>query len=48
MKGMLTEIEKLKLPPPKVGHRFDFSDMGKALALFKSGKTVGKIVLNLK
>jgi alcohol dehydrogenase len=48
MKEMLTEIEKLHLPAPKVGHRFDFSEMGTALALFKSGKTTGKVALNLK
>ena len=48
MKEMLTEIEKLKLPPPMVGHRFNFSEMGKALGLFKSGKTTGKVVLNLE
>jgi NADPH:quinone reductase-like Zn-dependent oxidoreductase len=46
MMEMLTEIEKLKLPPPLVGHRFDFSEMDKALALFQSGKTTGKVVLN--
>jgi NADPH:quinone reductase-like Zn-dependent oxidoreductase len=48
MKDMLKEIEKLKLPAPIVGHRFDFLQMDEALALFKSGKTVGKVVLNLR
>jgi NADPH:quinone reductase-like Zn-dependent oxidoreductase len=48
MKELLTEIEKLKLPAPMVGHRFDFSQMGEALELFKSGKTTGKVVLKLK
>lgn len=47
MKEMLTEIEKLKLPAPVVGHRFDFSKMGEALALFQSGKTTGKVILNI-
>ena len=46
MKEMLAEIEKLELPPPMVGHRFDFLQMGEALTLFKSGKTTGKVVLN--
>lgn len=46
MKEMLAEIEKLKLPAPMVGHRFDFSQMEEALTLFKSGKTTGKVVLN--
>ncbi|MBT1706391.1 zinc-binding dehydrogenase, partial [Chryseosolibacter indicus] len=48
MKEMLADIEKLKLPPPLVGHRYDFSQMGEALALFQSGKTIGKVVLNIQ
>lgn len=47
MKAMLTQIENLKLPAPIVGHRFSFSQMGEALTLFQSGKTIGKIVLNV-
>lgn len=47
MKEMLTEIEKLNLPAPRVGHRFDFSKAGEALELFQSGKTTGKVVLNI-
>jgi alcohol dehydrogenase len=47
MLEMLTEIEKLKLPPPIVGHRFNFSQMAEALTLFQSGKTTGKVVLNI-
>lgn len=46
MKEMLIEIEKLRLPAPIVGHRFNFSQMGEALTLFQSGKTIGKVVLN--
>ena len=47
MKEMLTDLEKLKLPPPIVGHRFDFLQMHEALALFQRGKTTGKLVLNI-
>jgi NADPH:quinone reductase-like Zn-dependent oxidoreductase len=47
MKEMLHDVEKLKLPPPLVGHRFNFSQMSEALTLFQSGKTTGKIVLNV-
>jgi NADPH:quinone reductase-like Zn-dependent oxidoreductase len=47
MKEMLVEIEKLNLPSPIVGHRFDFMQMDEALKLFQSGKTMGKVVLNL-
>ena len=47
MKEMLTEIEALHLPPPIIGHRFEFSQMPEALTLFQSGKTTGKVVLNI-
>ncbi|HYG02564.1 MAG TPA: zinc-binding dehydrogenase [Chryseosolibacter sp.] len=47
MKEMLTEIEKLRLPAPIVGHRFGFEEMGEALALFQGGTTTGKVVVNL-
>jgi NADPH:quinone reductase-like Zn-dependent oxidoreductase len=47
MKDMLFEIEKLELPPPTVGHKFEFSKMHDALALFQSGKTTGKVILEL-
>lgn len=46
MREMLLEIEKLELPPPIVGHRFKFNEMHAALALFQSGKTTGKVVVN--
>jgi NADPH:quinone reductase-like Zn-dependent oxidoreductase len=42
---MLNDLEKLKLPPPLVGHRFEFSKMAEALVLFQSGKTTGKVVI---
>lgn len=47
MNEMLIEIGKLELPPPIIGHRFGFSEMGKALDLFQSGTTTGKVVLNV-
>lgn len=47
LKQMLSEIEKLSLPAPKVGHRFNFGQMREALALFQSGKTTGKVVLTI-
>jgi hypothetical protein len=48
MKEMLAEIEKLNLPAPVVGHRFDFDKMDEALKLFQSGKTMGKVVVNIE
>lgn len=47
MKEMLSEIEILQLPAPVVGHRFAFAEMHEALKLFQSGKTMGKVVVNL-
>jgi hypothetical protein len=47
MRDLLTEIEAIKLPAPLVGHTFAFDQMKDALLLFKSGKTVGKVVVNV-
>jgi NADPH:quinone reductase-like Zn-dependent oxidoreductase len=47
MKELLDEIDLLNLPPPKVGHTFPFSGMHEAITLFKSGKTIGKVVLRI-
>ena len=48
MKSLLEEIAGLALPPPMVGHEFHFDDLLSALDLFRSGKSVGKIVLNVR
>ena len=45
MKQLLEEIDALRLPPPKVGHVFNFDGMQEALAKFRSGTTTGKVVL---
>lgn len=42
---MFRQMRSLNLPAPHVGHRFDFEEARAALQLFKSGKTVGKVVL---
>lgn len=47
MKELISEINALHLPPPKVGHIFDFSDAHKALTAFKEGNTTGKVVLSI-
>ena len=47
MKELMAEIDRLSLPPPKVGHVFKFSEAPKALAEFKEGNTVGKVVLSM-
>lgn len=47
MMKLLSEIDELKLPPPVIGHEFDFKQGAEALQLFQSGRTTGKVVLNI-
>lgn len=46
-KQLLTEVQALALPPPHVGHRFAFVDAASALECLRSGRSVGKVVLEL-
>lgn len=48
MERLLNEIEKLNLAPPHVGHQFEFEDLKSAIQLFRSGKTIGKVIINVK
>ncbi|CAL6359900.1 unnamed protein product [Bathycoccus prasinos] len=45
--SLLSELEKLELPPPRVGMEFSWEELPKALEAFQSGKTSGKIVIKL-
>ena len=45
--SLLSDLENLKLPPPMVGMEFKWEELPKALEMFQSGKTSGKIVINL-
>jgi len=47
MEQIITEMKELDLPAPYVGHTFDFENMHEALKLFQSGKTMGKVVVNI-
>lgn len=47
MHELLAELRELDLPPPIVGHEFKFSQMLQALEVFKSGRTTGKVVVNI-
>lgn len=47
MHEMLEEIWQLELAKPHVGHRFAFEELKEALLLFQSGKTKGKVVLEV-
>lgn len=45
MRALLAELQAVPLAPPLVGHRFPFGDAHAALALLRSGRSVGKVVL---
>jgi alcohol dehydrogenase len=47
MHQMLDEIHQLGIEKPMVGHRFAFDQLEEALLLFQSGKTTGKVVLEV-
>ena len=47
MHQLLDEIQKLSLKKPFVGHRFPFDQLKEAILLFQSGKTTGKVVLEV-
>ena len=45
MQALLEGLQTIPLPPPHVGYRFAFEDAHAALALLRSGQSVGKVVL---
>ena len=47
MREVVTELKELELSAPVVGHEFAFTDLPKAIKLFKTGKTTGKVVVNV-
>jgi NADPH:quinone reductase-like Zn-dependent oxidoreductase len=47
MHQMLGEIQPLNLEKPFVGHRLPFDQLKEAILLFQSGKTTGKVVLEV-
>lgn len=48
MHELLGELKDMNIGKPLVGHQFDFDDLPNAVRLFQTGKTMGKIVVNLK
>lgn len=48
MHRLLSELDTLRLAPPHVGHVFPFEQLKDATLLFQSGKTVGKVVLEVE
>lgn len=47
MPPMLRHLETMQLAAPHVGHVFPFEQMREAMLLFQSGKTKGKVVLEV-
>lgn len=47
MREILSEMNELKLPPPLVGHKYNFEELSRALKHFQSGQTVGKVVITV-
>ena len=47
MHELLREMEALDLGRPVVGHTFPFTEAREAIRLFQSGRTVGKVVLEV-
>lgn len=47
MHQLLQEINDLRLAPPHVGHVFPFEKMQEAIRLFQTGRTVGKVVVEV-
>jgi NADPH:quinone reductase-like Zn-dependent oxidoreductase len=43
----LREITKLDLPKPLIGQRYIFKELPEAVRHFKSGKTMGKVVISV-
>ncbi len=47
MAQILQELESLNMSAPHIGHTFQFDKMYEAIKLFQSGKTVGKVVIQV-
>jgi alcohol dehydrogenase len=47
MHQILGEVSQLNIGKPHVGHQFDFENLIDAMKLFQTGKTIGKVVVNV-
>ena len=47
MHQLLSELKDLNIVKPHVGHTFSFEDLPKAIELFQTGKTIGKVVIEV-
>jgi NADPH:quinone reductase-like Zn-dependent oxidoreductase len=41
------ELERLALPPPRIGEVFPFAELPAAIRRLQSGRTVGKVVVSV-
>ncbi|TAE25385.1 MAG: zinc-binding dehydrogenase [Candidatus Kapaibacterium sp.] len=48
MHSMIQMLDALHLPKPLVGHTYPFEQLPEALAVFQTGMTVGKVVVQLR
>ncbi|MGF1637332.1 MAG: zinc-binding dehydrogenase [Cyclobacteriaceae bacterium] len=47
MQRILKELKALDMDKPYVGHEFEFKDMIKAIKLFQTGQTMGKVIVKV-
>ena len=47
MHEILREVSRLNIEKPHIGHQFEFTNLKEAIKLFQSGKTIGKVVVNV-
>jgi NADPH:quinone reductase-like Zn-dependent oxidoreductase len=47
LRNLLVELEAMHLVPPHVGHVFPFEKLPDAVRLFQTGKTMGKVVVEV-
>jgi len=47
MHSLLSELSNINIGKPVVGHEFPFEELPEAIRLFQTGKTMGKIVVNV-
>ena len=47
MRSLIAELKDLDIGKPHVGHTFEFDSLLKAIELFQTGKTIGKVVVRI-
>ena len=48
MHQIISDANELNISKPHVGNQFDFENLKDAIKLFQTGKTIGKVVVNVK